>query len=157
MALLTRRIERMKERGFPFAMAQVLETNTASLENLRKQGFEVFNQYFILEHALPLPENKESRMLPISVREINRADKALFKEIAYKTTPGFVLEIKGCADTQYFLSGWQRIYTQFTRYSRWIKAVGASGEMIGFLCARFQAKQQKGLLLQPVVKEGCLD
>ncbi len=38
-ALLVRRLERMTERGFPFAMAQVLETNTASLQNLRKQGF----------------------------------------------------------------------------------------------------------------------
>ena len=42
-ALLVQRLERMTERGFPFAMAQVLETNTASLQNLRKQNFEVFN------------------------------------------------------------------------------------------------------------------
>ena len=156
-ALLARRLERMTERGFPFAMAQVLETNTASLQNLRKQGFELFNQYSVYEHILPLPEINDSNMPPISVREINHADRALFKEIEDKTTPHSVLSVKGSADTQYFLSGWQRIYTRFTRYSRWIKAVVTSGETIGFCCAGFQDRQQKGLLIQPIVKEGCLD
>ena len=156
-ALLVRRLERMTERGFPFAMAQVLETNTASLQNLKKQGFEVFNQYSVYEHTLPLPEINDSSMPPISVREISRADRALFKEIEDKTTPHSVLSVKGSAETQYFLSGWQRIYARFTRYSKWIKAVVASGETIGFLCAGFQDRQQKGLLIQPIVKEGCLD
>ena len=80
-ALLVRRLERLTERGFPFAMAQVLETNTASLQNLRKQNFEVFNQYSVYEHTLPLPESNDSSIPPISVREINRSDRALFKEI----------------------------------------------------------------------------
>jgi ribosomal protein S18 acetylase RimI-like enzyme len=156
-ALLVRRLERMSERGFPYAMAQVLETNTASLQNLKKQGFEVFNQYSVYEHTLPLPEINDSSMPPITVREINRADRALFKEIEDKITPHSVLSVKGSADTQYFLSGWQRIYTQFTRYSRWIKAVVTLGETIGFLCAGFQDRQQKGHLIQPIVKEGSLD
>ena len=96
-------------------------------------------------------------MPPISVREISRSDRALFKEIEDKTTPRSVLSVKGSAETQYFLSGWQRIYARFTRYSRWIKAVVATGETIGFLCAGFQDRQQKGLLIQPIVKEDCLD
>ncbi len=156
-ALLVRRLERMAERGFPFAMAQVLETNTASLHNLERQGFEVFNQYSVYEHTLPLPEINDSSMLPISIREISRSDKALFKEIEDKTTPQSVLSIKGSAESQYFLSGWQRIYSRFTKYSRWIKAVAASGETIGILSASFQDRQQKGQLIQPIVKEGCLD
>jgi len=155
-ALLARRLERMAERGFPFAVAQVLDTNKASLQNLKGQGFEVFNQYSVYEHTLPLPEiNGPSKS--ISVREINRTDRALFKVIEGKTTPQSVLSVKGSADTQYFLSGWQRIYTRFTRYSRWIKALVASGETIGFLCAGFQDRQQKGLLIQPIVKEDCQD
>ena len=96
-------------------------------------------------------------MPPISVREISHSDRALFKEIEDKTTPHSVLSVKGSAETQYFLSGWQRIYARFTRYSKWIKAVVASGETIGFLCAGFQDRQQKGLLIQPIVKEDCLD
>ena len=91
-ALLVRRLERMTERGFPFAMAQVLETNTASLQNLRKQGFEVFNQYSVYEHTLPLPEINDSSMPPISVREISRADRALFKEIERQDHSSLCLE-----------------------------------------------------------------
>ena len=145
--LLVRRLERMTERGFPFAMAQVLETNTASLQNLSKQKFEVFNQYSVYEHTLPLPEINDFSMPLVSVREISRADQALFKEIENKTIHRSILSVKGSAENQYFLSGWQRIYAQFTRYSKWIKTVVASGETIGFLCAGFQDRQQKGLLI----------
>ncbi|PWB50545.1 MAG: hypothetical protein C3F13_16465 [Anaerolineales bacterium] len=155
-ALLVRRLERIAQRGFPFAMAQVLETNTASLQNLKKQGFEVFNRYSVYEHTLPLPKINGSSK-PISAREINRADRVLFKEIENKSTPHPVLNVKGSAETQYFLSGWQKLYTRFTRYSRWIKAIVSSGETIGFLCAGFQDRQQKGLLIQPIVEKDCLD
>lgn len=156
-ALLIRRLERMTERGFPFAMAQVLETNTASLQNLRKQNFEVFNQYSVYEHALPLPESYVSGKPPISIREISRSDRTLFKQIEDKTTSRSVLSVKGSAETQYFLSGWQRMYARFTRYSNWIKAMDASGETIGFLSSGFQDRQQKGLLIQPILAENCLD
>ncbi len=83
--------------------------------------------------------------------------RALFKEIERKTTPRSVLSVKGSAETQYFLSGWQKMYARFTRYSKWIKAVDVSGETIGFLCAGFQDRQQKGLLIQPIVAEDCLN
>src|SRR5512136_3081323 len=82
-ALLARRLERMAERGFPFAMAQVLETNTASLQNLKKQRFEVFNQYSVFEHTLTLPGINNSSKT-ISIREISRSDRLLFKEIENK-------------------------------------------------------------------------
>ncbi len=49
------------------------------------------------------------------------------------------------------------MYARFTKYSKWIRAVVASGETIGFLCASFQDKQQKGLLIQPIMNVGCLD
>ncbi len=156
-ALLIRRLERMTELGFPFAMAQVLETNTASLQNLRKQNFEVFNQYSVYEHSLPLPELNNANIPPITVREINHSDRALFKEIEKKATLQSVLSIKGSAEIQYFFSGWQSLYARFARYSRWIKAVEVSGKTIGFLCAGFQDRQQNGLLIQPVITENCLD
>jgi hypothetical protein len=133
----------MTERGFPFAMAQVLEINTASLQNLKKQNFEVFNQYSVYEHTLPLPEINNPSTPSISVREINRTDRTLFKEIGVKTTPRSVLSVKGSAEAL-FLSGWQRLCARFARYSRWIKAVDVSGETIGFLCAGYQDRQQSG-------------
>ncbi len=39
--------------GMSFAMEQVLETNTASLQNLGKHKFEIFNRYSVYEHNLP--------------------------------------------------------------------------------------------------------
>jgi hypothetical protein len=95
----------MTERGFPFAMAQVLDINTASLQNLKKQNFEVFNQYSVYEHTLPLPEINNPSTPSISVREINRTDRTLFKEIGVKTTPRSVLSVKGSAEALFCLDG----------------------------------------------------
>ena len=156
-ALLIRRLERLSERGFPFAIAQVLDTNTASLQNLKKQNFEVFNKFTVYERNLPIPKSNDSSITPITVREINRSDRTLFREIEDKSTPRSVLSVKGSAETQYFLSAWQKIYARFTGYSKWIKAVVTSGETTGFLCAGFQDRQQKGLLIQPVVADDCLN
>ncbi len=156
-ALLIRRLERLSERGFPFAMAQVLETNIASLQNLRKQNFEVFNQFTVYERNLPIPKSNDSSITSITVREIDHSDRSLFREIENKSTPHSVLRIKGSTVTQYFLSGWQNINAHFTGYSKWVKAVVSSGETIGFLSVSFQDKQQKGLLIQPVVTDDCLN
>ena len=87
----------------------------------------------------------------------SRSDRAIFREIERKTTPPAVLNVKGSAESQYFLSGWQKIYARFTGYTKWIKAVETSGETIGFLCASFQDRQRKGLLIQPMVAEDCLN
>lgn len=156
-ALLVRRLERLSERGFPFAMAQVLETNIASLQNLMKQNFEVFNQYTVYERNLPFPKSNDSSIMPITVREINRSDRALFREIEGKITSHSALSVKGSAETQYFLSGWQRIFARFTGYSKWVKAIGVSGKTIGFLRVGFQDKQQKGLVIQPIIADDCLN
>ena len=156
-ALLIRRLEHLSERGFPFAIAQVLDTNTASLQNLKKQNFEVFNKFTVYERNLPIPKSNDSSITPITVREINRSDRTLFREIEDKSTPRSVLNVKGSAETQYFLSAWQKIYARFTGYSKWIKAVVTSGETTGFLCAGFQDRQQKGLLIQPVIADDCLN
>jgi ribosomal protein S18 acetylase RimI-like enzyme len=155
-AILVKRLERLSERGFPFAMAQVLETNTASLQNLMKQNFEVFNQYTVYERNLPIPESADANIPPVVFREINRLDRKLFREIENETAPVSALRLKGSAETQYFLSGWQKIYARFTGYSKWIKAVVASGETIGFVRAGYQDRQKKGLLIQPVVADDSL-
>ena len=58
-ALLIKRLERLAERGFPFVTTEVLDTNLASLKNLKKQNFEVFNRYSVYERTLPIPELQE--------------------------------------------------------------------------------------------------
>lgn len=150
-ALLKKRLERLSERGFPFVTVQVLEKNQPSLGNLKKQDFEVFNQYSVYERTLPLPVSDNA--LQITVRELNASDKVLFDEIEQRTTSPFILKINGGLGTQYFPSGWQKLYSRFIGYHKWLKAFELQGKTIGFLGAGFQDKQRKGYLLQPVIDD----
>ena len=152
-ALLIKRLERLSELGFPHATTQVLDTNSASLANIKKQNFELFNQYSVFERILPLPESKDSTIPPLTIREVNSSDKTLFREIEKKSTPPFVLHVNGSTETRYFLSGWQKLYLRYAKYSKWIKALVAEGETIGFLCADFQHRQRKGFLIQPMIAD----
>ncbi len=149
-ALLLKRLERLKERGFPYVTAQVLDTNTASLANLAKQGFEVFNRYSIYERALPVPKGQDTS---ITIRDIRPADRVLFRNIEAQTMPASIISINGSLESQYFLSGWQKLYARFTGYSRWVKAFSRADETVGFVYANCQRQQRKGLLLQPVVAD----
>ena len=152
-ALLMKRLERLRELGYPYVTTQVLDTNIASLGNIKKQNFEVYNQYSVYEHSLPISESTDTSIPPITFREINRTDRILFREIEKKTTPAFVLRINSSAETRFFLSAWQKIYFRYARYSKWIKVVVNQGKPIGFLCADFQQQQRKGLLFQPVITD----
>ena len=152
-ALLVKRLERLTERGFPYVTARVLNTNTASLENLKKQGFEVYNQYSVYERNLPLPAAGGPRVLPILVRDVKRSDRGLFRAVEKQNTPPLVLQIDGSLETQYFLSRWQKLYARYTGYSKWIKALVAQGETIGFVSADFQVRQRKGFIIQPVIAD----
>jgi ribosomal protein S18 acetylase RimI-like enzyme len=152
-ALLMKRLERLSERGFPYVTAQVLETNSASLANLKKQDFEVFNRYSVYEHSLPMPENRDSTISTVTLRNISRTDRTLFREIERGTTPAFILYVNGGMENRYFLSGWQKIFARYTSYKKWMKAFIDNGKTIGFLGADFQLHQCKGSLVQPVVSD----
>ena len=147
-ALLVKRLERLTERGFPYVTTQVLETNTASLQNLRKQNFEVYNQYSVYEHDLPLTTRNDPAL---AIREVNSSDRVLFRNMEKTITSPFALFVNGSAESQYFPSGWQKLFTRFTGYSRWIKALVVEGETIGFLGASYHRRQSKGSLLQPIL------
>jgi ribosomal protein S18 acetylase RimI-like enzyme len=154
-ALLQKRLERLTELGFPFVTTQVLDTNLASLANIKKQDFELFNKYSVYERNLPLQDREDPIVYPLTFREINSLDKAAFREVEKRITPAFIMYIIGSAESRYFVSNWQKLYLRYTRYSKWIKAVVAEGETLGFLCADFHPQQRKGFLLPPVVsKEG---
>jgi GNAT superfamily N-acetyltransferase len=152
-ALLVKRLEHLSERGFPFVTAQVLDTNSASLANLKKQGFEVFNRYSVYERSLPMPENRDPTISAVTLRNIDSSDRALFREIESRTTSTYILYVNGSMETRYFLSGWQKIFARFTSYKKWIKAFIDQGKTIGFFGADFQLHQCKGSLLQPVVSD----
>jgi predicted GNAT family acetyltransferase len=155
-ALLIKRLERLSERGFPYVTAQVLDTNSASLANLKKQDFEEFNRYSVYERSLPFPESEDPAIPPVTARKVMGSDRALFRDIEKSIVPPYVLHVNGSAEDRYFLSGWQKIYARYARYSKWIRALVAHGETIGFLCADFQERQRKGFLIQPVVPDESL-
>jgi ribosomal protein S18 acetylase RimI-like enzyme len=152
-ALLVKRLERLTERGFPYVTAQVLETNTASLENLKKQNFEVFNQYSTYERALPLHESRDSTTPPVTAREITRSDRASFEEMERQITSPYFLYVKGSTESEYFQSGWLKLYARFTGNSVWITAFEVQGKTIGYINVRTHHRQYKGYLNPPVVSD----
>jgi len=150
-ALLVKRLERLSERGFPFVTAQVLETNKASLANLRKQNFQVFNQYSTYIRKLPLLDRTGTTLSPLVIRDIKRSDRVLFLEMESKNTPQIVLDAKGSEASQYFQSGWIKLYARFTYNLMWIKAFEVRGKTIGFINLRTHSRQKIGYILTPVV------
>jgi GNAT superfamily N-acetyltransferase len=152
-AILIKRLQRLADRGFPYVTAQVLETNTASLGNLKKQDFIEFNRYSVYERSLPLAIFKDSTIPPFIVRDINRSDGECFSVLERKSTSPVVLQVNGSVGTRYFLSVWQKIFARYTRYTKWIKTFVSKGKTIGFLGAEFQLHQRKGFLLQPVIMD----
>jgi ribosomal protein S18 acetylase RimI-like enzyme len=152
-ALLVKRLERLAERGFPFVTAQVLETNTASLKNLRKQNFELFNQYSTYERHFPLKETQNSTIPPVTIREMTQSDRALFRKIETRITSPSVLDINGSDESEYFQSVWRKLYARFTGNSVWIKASVAEEETIGYFNLRSHRLQPKGYLLSPIISD----
>ena len=155
-ALLVKRLERLRELGYSYVTTQVLDTNIASLGNIKKQNFEVFNQYSVYEHSLPLSESSYTSTANLAFREIKSTDRVLFREIEKMTTPANVIRVNGSTETRFFLSIWQKLYFRYARYQNLIKVVVANGKPIGFICAYFQQQQRKGFLLQPVIVDEVL-
>lgn len=152
-ALLVKRLERLSVRGFPYVTAQVLETNKASLANLSKQDFEVFNRYSIYERNLPLPRSEGATTQTVAVREITGSDRSRFREIEQRIMPPPVLRINGSAESQYFQSTGQKMYARFTGYSGWMKASVVQGEPIGFFNISSHRQQRKGHAMPPVIAD----
>lgn len=150
-ALLVKRLERLKERGFPFVAVQVLETNQASLGNLRQQGFDVFNQYTVYERRLPLPMELDGLLPAITVRRIHPSDRALFRDIERESTHPFVLYVRGEVEPNHFRSVLQKVYMYFLGYANWFRAFEVQEKTVGFLAAESHKLQRKAFVMQPML------
>jgi ribosomal protein S18 acetylase RimI-like enzyme len=155
-ALLIKRLERLSELGFPFVTTEVLETNAASLANIAKQGFELYNRYSVYEHALPIPDTHSHRQPGLVLRDTRRLDRSLFKEMETKVTPPLVLYIDDSQASRHFLTAWQRLYLRYAHVSKWIKSLTVGGETLGFVVVDFQEQQHKGFMLDPLLMDTCL-
>jgi GNAT superfamily N-acetyltransferase len=155
-ALLIKRLERLAELGFPYVTTEVLETNTASLANIGKQGFELYNRYSVYEHDLPIQDIHSLNQSGLVLRDTRREDRALFKDIEAQVTPPIVLYIDGSQESRHFQAAWQRLYLRYAHYSKWIKSLVVEGETLGFVVVDFQEQQQKGFMLDPVLMDASL-
>lgn len=152
-ALLVKRLERLAERKVPFVTVEVLETNQASLGNLRKQGFEEYFRRSVYERSLPL---SNIRTLPaVESRPVQPGDKVLFRRIEQSIMDP-LHRYSEAAETVYFPSFWRKLYTRYTGGKRWARAFTVHGRTVGFLSASFHTLQTKGQISQPLLAENCL-
>jgi ribosomal protein S18 acetylase RimI-like enzyme len=156
-ALLKKRLQRLTEKGYPFVTTTILASNQASLGNVYKQGFEVFDRYSILESPLPLQEDVGGAADNIISRLIQPSDAAAFKQLEAQVANPATLQIQGSAAPNYFPSFGERIMSRFTNIQRWTRAFARNGAMIGFLTASTSSNQTKGTIARPMVAEQSLD
>lgn len=148
-ALLIQRLERLSERGVPFVTATVLETNQASLGNLRKQGFVEYYRKSTYQRSLPIPVEEKNEHFVVG-RVLKASDRALFNQIEKKLMPPFVLYSMG-AERTYFPSLLRKLYAQFLGSRDWTQAFDADGVTVGFLAADHQDPTTMGYISQPVI------
>ncbi len=152
-ALLEKRLQHLKAKGYPFVKTTVLATNEASLGNLHKQGFEVFDRYSVLEIPLPLRNNTTGPMHSITSRQVKQSDIFAFKEIEIQVANPAWLQIQGSAAPNYFPSRGDQLMQQFTNGQRWTRVFVKNTITIGFLSASTSSSHTKGTLFRPVVAQ----
>lgn len=152
-ALLEKRLQRLTEKGFPFVTTTVLASNQASLGNLSKQSFEVFDRYIILETALPFEHAERPVEDTVSSRPIQPSDLDAFEELEEQISNPLWLKFQGSARTQYFLSTGERMINRLTGTQHWAKAFTKNGVIVGFLTASTSSHQTKGTLSRPIIAD----
>jgi hypothetical protein len=156
-ALLEKRLQRLTEKGFPFVTTTILASNQASLGNVFKQGFEVFDRYIILEKALPFKQDDRSVDSALSSRAIQPSDLGAFKKLEERISDPQWLKLQGSAKSQYFLSVAEQMMNRLTGTLHWAKAFTSDGAIVGFLTANTSVHQTKGILSRPIIEDDNLD
>jgi len=152
-ALLEKRLQHLKAKGYAFVKTTVLATNKASLGNLHKQGFEVFDRYSVLEIPLSLHNNVTGPINSLTSRQVRQSDIFTFKELEKEVAnPGW-LQIQGSAAPNYYLARRERLMQKFTNVQRWTRVFVKNKTVIGFLSASTSSNQTKGTLFRPVIAQ----
>jgi ribosomal protein S18 acetylase RimI-like enzyme len=148
-ALLVKRLEHLSQLGVPFVTVKALETNQASLGNLRKQGFVEYDRKSVYDRSLAISSEKNDGDSVIA-RELKASDQAVFKEMEKKIMSPFVLHNEG-AHNVFFSSIWQKLYDRYTGNDYWTRAFDIDGVTIGFLAAYHAPSMTTGYIYQPVI------
>lgn len=150
-SLLVKRLQRLTELGHPSVTTTILATNQASLGNVRKQGFEIYDQYKVLEAALPLAAPDRFTEGEILVRPIQQSDEPVYRELEAHIATPLWLEIDGSARDSYFLTFADRLMNRLTGTKHWAGVLTKHGQSIGFLAAATSGNQTSGGVARPVV------
>jgi GNAT superfamily N-acetyltransferase len=155
-ALLEKRLDHLVQAGYLYATTTVLATNAASLGNLAKQGFKVFDQYTFLEKPLPAaPDNTQSDP-NLLARPLTTADKPIFCAIEAELTAPDLLELEGSRADGYFPSWGARLLNRLTGGRSWARAFVHQEAVIGFLMGVTGASQKLGTIGRPLVTDAHL-
>lgn len=153
-ALLEKRLQRLTELGHSTVTTTILATNQASLGNVCKQGFEIYDQYKILETSLPLASTAASTgEEEASVRPLQPKDKSAFRELEARISTPLWLEIGGTASDSYFLAFTDHLVSRLTGTKHWAGVFTKQEQPIGFLAAVTSGNQAAGGVARPIIAD----
>jgi hypothetical protein len=144
----------VRQLGYPLAVTSILSTNIASLGNIQKQGFDLFDEYTLWERSLPLP--LETNDSPLISRPITTDDKARFLELESQVSAPLWLEIQQTAADYYFPSRSATWLSRFSGGQSWRRVFYQDDRLVGFLLAHTGSGQNKGSLSRPVIDDSNL-
>ena len=150
-ALLKKRLEHLAEAGYSHVTTTVLATNTASLGNLDKQGFVVFDEYIIMEKPFLAASNAQPDDL--LARPLEAADRPIFQALEARLTAPDLLKLEGSREDNYFPSSGEQLLNRLTGGQLWTRAFVYQGAVIGFLLGTTGKSQQLGTFGRPMVAD----
>lgn len=150
-ALLLERLQHLAQQGNSLATTTVLTSNQASLGNVFKQGFEVFDKYSIWETLLPFKQKLNPAVVNIVSRPVEKLDKGGFKELEKQCRSQKWLQIRGSAAPNYFLSPTELLLGRFTGDQHWSRIFLKDEVVIGFSAVSTNKNQNKGIVFRPVI------
>jgi ribosomal protein S18 acetylase RimI-like enzyme len=152
-ALLETRLAHLRQDGYRLVTTSILSTNVASLGNIQKQGFELFDEYTLWEHPLPLPTDPLMAAAPLLSRLVAKKDIEQFKRLEGQIATPLWLEVQGSAADYYFPSWGASALNRFSGGQHWAHIFELENRVIGFLLAHASSGQSKGNLSRPVVAD----
>ena len=148
-ALLQARLHALKEKDVPHVTTTILADNQASLGNVKKQGFQIFDQYVVLERPLPLPP--PPLLTKLSSRWPKSADKPAFQQLENSIIPSELFKIEGSRQRQYFPPPQQIWLNSLTGTQTNIQAHTLNNKPITFTAVFTSKQQTKGTVARPLI------
>lgn len=151
--LLVKRLRCLAAEGHSRVATTILASNQASLGNVAKQNFKVFDRYSLYEIPLPFPQHVANVTEQITLRPIQNRDTIRFQAIENQVTNLARLNIYGSAISHYRPSFADALMDRLGGGQQWVRVFSKDEEIIGFLSARTSTTQTKGVLGRPIIAD----